>query len=253
MSNEPFRTLVAASEQDVDVRGRALELFKASPIPDAERLQNLGLHTSRQTLARMLFFHEVYKRIVGVHGVVMEFGVRWGQDLALLQSLRGIYEPYNHTRKIIGFDTFEGFPSVHAADGAHEIIETGNYGVSEGYEHYLRELLANRERESPLSHMNKFDLVKGDVSQTLPAYLDEHPETVVAFAYFDMDLYEPTLAALEALRDRFVKGAVLGFDEIGPAHFPGETVALREALGLSNVRLQRLPIDAEPSFLIWGE
>lgn len=251
MPNEPFRTLTAASAQDLQVRGRALELFHASPLPDAERLANLGLHTSRQTLARMLFMHEVYKRIVGVHGVVMEFGVRWGQDLALFQSLRGIYEPYNHTRRIIGFDTFSGFPSVHAADGAHDVVSTGAYGVSEGYETYLEDLLATRELESPLSHMRKFELVKGDVTETLPAYLEAHPETVVAFAYFDMDLYEPTLAALEALRDRFVKGAVLGFDEIGPAHFPGETVALREALGLNNVRLQRLPIDAEPSFLIW--
>ena len=27
---------------------------------------------------------------------------------------------------------------------------------------------------------------------TLRKYLDDHPETIVALAYFDFDLYEPT-------------------------------------------------------------
>ncbi len=55
----------------------------------------------------------------------MEFGVKWGQNLALFQSFRGMYEPYNHNRKIIGFDTFEGFPSVDKKDGGSKIIKAG--------------------------------------------------------------------------------------------------------------------------------
>jgi len=76
---------------------------------------------------------DLYRRALDVHGVVMEFGVRWGSNLALFQSLRGIYEPYNYTRKIIGFDTFAGFPSVSEQDGDDAVIAPGAYGVSEGY------------------------------------------------------------------------------------------------------------------------
>lgn len=246
-----FRTTGNASAQDVDTRAATLDLFRSSPLPDSELLWNLGLYTSRQSLARTLFMVDLYRRAVDVHGVVMEFGVRWGRNLALFQSLRGIFEPYNYTRKIVGFDTFSGFPSVSEQDGDEAVIEPGAYGVSDGYEDYLEQLLALREQESPIGHIRKFELVKGDVTETLPAYLDAHPETVVALAYFDMDLYEPTLAALESLRDRFTKGSVIGFDEVGVAAFPGETVALREALGLSNIRLQRSPVDALPSFMIW--
>ena len=39
----------------------------------------------------------------------MEFGVEWGSTLSLLIKLRSIHEPYNYSRKIIGFDTFSGF------------------------------------------------------------------------------------------------------------------------------------------------
>jgi hypothetical protein len=251
VAEEPPRKTGAPSARDVEVRRAALDHFRASPLPEAELLENLDLYTSRLSLARMLFMVELYRRAVGVHGVVMEFGVRWGRHLALLQSLRGIYEPYNYTRTIVGFDTFSGFPSVSEQDGAHPVIQEGAYGVSEGYEAYLEDVLAAREHESPIGHIRKFELVAGDVTETLPAYLEAHPETIVALAYFDMDLYEPTRFVLETLRDRFVKGSVLGFDEVGLATFPGETVALREALGLNNVRLQRSPIHSPPSFMIW--
>ena len=42
-------------------------------------------------------------------GCILEFGVQWGAGLPQLISLRGIYEPYNYSRHIYGFDTFEGF------------------------------------------------------------------------------------------------------------------------------------------------
>ena len=37
--------------------------------------------------------------------MVIEFGVRWGANLGLFQSLRGMYEPFNYNRKIVGFET----------------------------------------------------------------------------------------------------------------------------------------------------
>ena len=46
---------------------------------------------------------EIYRKILDVHGVIMEFGVRWGRNLALFESLRGIHEPFNHNRKIVQY------------------------------------------------------------------------------------------------------------------------------------------------------
>jgi hypothetical protein len=186
-----------------------------------------------------------------VHGVVMEFGTRWGQNLALFSTFRGIYEPFNFTRTIIGFDTFDGFPSIADEDGDHGVIARGAYGMNENWEHTLEAILAYHEQESPISHVRKFELVKGDVSQTVPAYLEQHPETVVALAYFDMDIYEPTRDALRAIRPHLTRGSVIGFDEASFAPMPGETIALREELGLSNVRLQRVPYCPAPSYVIW--
>jgi hypothetical protein len=151
-------------------------------------------------MARILWMHEIYTKIINVPGVVMEFGVRWGQNLALFQSFRGIYEPYNYTRKVIGFDTFSGFAGVTEQDGNAPIVSEGTFSVTDNYQEYLAELLDYHEKEAPIPHIKKHELVKGDAALTVEEYLDRHPETIVALAYFNMDIYQPTAKALQALK-----------------------------------------------------
>lgn len=239
----------SSAEERAD-RSAFAELFQACPIPRDELLPNLGLFVKRQEISRIIFLNELYRKVLDVHGAIMEFGVRWGRDLALFQALRGMYEPYNYSRRIIGFDTFAGFPSVHPNDGSAAPIEAGSYGVTEGYEKYLNEVLAYHERESPISHIRKFDLIRGDVTSELPTYLESHQETIVALAYFDLDIYEPTLACLEAIGPRLTKGSIIGFDELNCPDFPGETAALREAIGLDKVAVKRLPGVSFPSYVV---
>jgi hypothetical protein len=126
--------------------------------------------------------HHLYSKIVLLHGIVVEFGVRWGQNLALFSTFRNLYEPHNYSRKIVGFDTFEGFPSISIQDGTPPGAQVGGYSVVPNYESYLDELLGTHERLAPRSHLKKFELVKGDVRDTLPAYLQNHPEMIIAFA-----------------------------------------------------------------------
>ena len=227
-----------------------LDAFKHAPIPDSEVLDNLALFTRRQHVASTLALAELYRLVLGVHGIVCEFGVRWGRNLATLASLRGIYEPYNFYRKIVGFDTFAGFPSVTEQDGHSPHITPGAFDVTPEYEKYLEQLLAYHELESPLGHVRKFELRKGDAAVELKAYLGEHPETIIALAYFDLDLYAPTRDCLKAIQPYLTKGSVIAFDELGHAEFPGETIALREVLGTQRFSLHRTPLNPSPAFLI---
>jgi hypothetical protein len=243
------KTISSTGEQEK--RSKFLELFKNNPVPSAEQLANVGLFQKRQELTKVLFLQQLYKEMLPVHGVIMEFGVRWGQNLVTLTNLRGIYEPYNYSRKIIGFDTFEGFPSVHEKDGGHDIIEKGAFNVTKGYEDYLKQVLDYHAGESPLNHISKNELVKGDAVVMLEKYLKEHPETVIAMAYFDFDIYEPTKKCLELITPYLTKGSVVGFDELCDPQFPGETVALREVWGTKNVSLRRSPYGGIQSYLIF--
>ena len=73
--------------------------------------------------------HHLFRQIIDVQGVVMEFGTRWGQNMALFEALRGIYDPFNRHRKLIAFDTFEGFPSLDEKDGNSEMMEIGQLAL----------------------------------------------------------------------------------------------------------------------------
>jgi len=206
---------------------------------------------TRQTLSRLFYYQELYQKLIDVPGVIMEFGVQWGSTLSLLQSLRGMYEPYNHSRQIIGFDTFEGFVNVHEKDGGYS--DLGDYAVGDDYYNRLDKIMKIQETMSPLPHINKYELVKGDVCKTVPQWLDDNPHAIVSMAIFDVDVYEPTKIALEAVIPRLTKGSILVFDEISCKHFPGETLALQEVLSSNNIRLRRHPHQTFCAYAIWGE
>lgn len=239
-----------ASSVELNVRERLIELFKNSPIPDDQVLPNLGLFLNSKNLGRILFMDYIYKQIIDVQGIIMEFGTRWGQNSALFTSLRGIYEPFNRHRKVVAFDTFSGFPSISKLDGCSEMMAEGNYATSDHYEKYLEKVLHLLELDEPLGHLKKYEIRKGNAVTETEKYLTEHPETIVALAFFDFDIYEPTLKCLESIKNRLVKGSILVFDELNDPDCPGETVALMESVGLNNIRLKRLPYVSRISYCI---
>lgn len=238
------------SEKERLIRTSIIDQFKKCPIPDNEILSNLPLFINRQSLSHIFFVREMYEHILDVHGVIMEFGVRWGRNMALYESLRGMLEPFNHNRKIIGFDTFEGFPTVDAKDGSADIIAVGSYNVTKEYDNYLDELLAYHEQESPISHIKKYELIKGDAVLGIKSYLAENPQTIVALAYFDFDIYLPTKACLESIKDRLTRGSVVGFDELNHRDYPGETIALIETLGIGRYKIRHSRFSPTQSYIV---
>jgi len=249
-SNEGKYELYRTENED-RIRKEFFNQFKNCPIQGDEILANLGLFLSSKNLSRLLFMDHLYRQIIDTQGIVIEFGSRWGQNIAVFSSLRGIYEPFNRHRKIVGFDTFTGFPGITDKDRqSHELIKKGGFATTENYVDYLTKIMEYHEADNPLSHIKKFDLRAGDAVVQIDKYLKEFPETIIALAYFDFDIYEPTKKCLEAIRPYLVKGSVLGFDELNDHDSPGETVALREVFGLNNVNLKRYRYASRVSYFV---
>lgn len=211
-------------------------LNESGPNWDTHQLATL----TRQSLSRILYLDNLYSKIINVPGIIVECGVHYGASLSVLSNLRGIYEPYNFSRQIIGFDTFEGFIGVDQLhDGEH--AEDGDYSTADGYEKTLFEILDIHRLNSPLSHVQKFDLIKGDASVTVREFFSKNRHKIVSMAIFDMDIYRPTKDALLAVLPQLVKGSLLVFDEFNCDAFPGETEAVLEVLDLHKYRLERHP------------
>lgn len=240
-----------ASEEQLSARETLVRLYRETPLPVEQLLTNPGLYMRSTILAKILYLNELYTRIVSRPGIVMEFGVWWGQNLALFESFRAVLEPYNYTRKIVGVDTFTGYTKPTEADGSNELVTEGAYSVVENYEEYLTELLEYHERENVMNQVRKFELLKGDAPVVTEEYLKRHPETIIALAYFDMQLYEPTKKCLTAILPHLTRGSVIAMDELNSDEFPGETVAVSEVFGdLRNVNVFRSQFLPDRSYIV---
>lgn len=108
------------SEREAAIDGELRNLNREFLQKLGDRSWNLDMQVllKRQVLSRVIHCHETYKHILLVSGSILEFGEQWGATLATLTSLRGMFEPCNHARKIIGFDASEGFSSVTPQDAS---------------------------------------------------------------------------------------------------------------------------------------
>lgn len=246
------------SSGDYSYRKQLERYFRESPGSFTEKLENFAKYVPRQSQARYLARYELFKRVLEVQGSVVECGVFVGGGLMSFANLSVILEPYNFQRRIIGFDTFTGFPAVSEEDlqgpqdrrSAH--LKVGGFAAPAAYEDLLRaiELFdANRF----LAHFPKVDVVGGDFEATSARYLKEHPHLVISLLYLDFDLYAPTRTAIERLASRIPRGGVIVFDELNDEAFPGETTAAIDAIGLPNLRIRRFQFEPRISYAVVGD
>jgi hypothetical protein len=242
-----MRKFQTPAEQEV---GRNIErIFTSCPDAVEVKLENFPKYVRRQHLKRFLAMYEIFKLVLPVKGSIVECGVFKGFGVMSWAKLSAMLEPENLTRRVYAFDTFAGFPSVDAKDANRLADPAVGSLFADSYEE-LQSLIAEYDRDRFLGHIDKVHLVKGDVTQTIGPFLAEHPHLVVSLLFLDVDLYEPTRAALRQFVPRMPKGAVLAFDELDNPMWPGETLAVLEELGIGRLALRRLEWDPYISYAV---
>lgn len=234
---KPLRT---AAEEGI---GPALEsLFNRCADPLDVRLENFPKYARRKTITRFITLYEIFKQVLEVKGSIVECGVFRGFGLMTWAHLSAVMEPANLTRRIYGFDSFEGFPSVGDKD-ANQFRAPEPGGLRANSYDELQELIRIYDQDRFLGHVDKVHLVPGDLVKTVPQFITDHPHVVVSLLFMDVDLYEPTKSALEHFVPRMPKGSILAFDELDNPIWPGETLAALEAVGLNRLEIRRFPWD----------
>jgi len=193
-------------------------------------------------MSKVLAHYELYKMSMGLPGHLVECGVFKGISLVRWAMFRELFENQG-ARKIIGFDTFDEFPETEFEPDKAKleswIASAGNQSISRKQ---LHEVLDKK------GITNGIDLVKGDVRQSIPEYLEENPGLRISLLNLDTDIYEPAAAILELLYDRIVPGGILILDDY--AVFPGENKAVEEFFKGKGVLFNKLPFAMTPSYLV---
>ncbi len=197
--------------------------------------------SSKSRINKMLAHYELYKTVVNMPGHIFELGVYKGASLVRFATFRDALEN-DFSRKIIGFDAFGEFPT-------NQLKAKDDLDFVEDFENEGGEGLNREEVEKILFQkgFENFELVKGNVFDTLPRYLEDNPEIRIAMLHLDMDVREPTDFALDLLYERVVPGGIIIFDDYTAV--AGETISVDEFLGKHHLKLEKLPFYSVPSYV----
>jgi hypothetical protein len=175
--------------------------------------QDFTVTTPRHTLARFIAHYELFRMVRDELGVIVDIGVGRGGSTWAFGSMCETFFSGNPLKAVYGFDTFDGFPAVSPEDGKHKLVTPGGM-----------KLVPPFGTASPMSRVH---LIKGDIAQTVPAFVEARPELQIALLNLDADLYAPTKVVLEYLEPLVVKGGVIVLDEYDLTNvFPGERLAV---------------------------
>ena len=207
-----------------------------SPITDKDIFDienSFYLLSDPYRIGKLLGQYEIYKRIVNIPGSIVECGVFKGISLVRWMTFRHALETAE-SRKVIGFDAFGDFPLEGLSRG-DDLSFASTHDDESGGAGIAKEMLASFLTQK---HFTNFDLIKGNVADTLPKYFKTHEHERISLLHLDMDVYEPTFFTLEKLYNKVQKGGIILIDDYGIAN--GVTRAVNKFKKIKKIKTEKL-------------
>jgi hypothetical protein len=198
------------------------------PHSDLHKITHWPVYTKRLLMTRYLAHYELFKMSVDLPGSIVELGVSRGVSFFSFHKFLEIFCPTDTSKKVYGFDSFEGLSGFAEEDGVAESDlkndkKTGGWSAK-NVEGEIFQLCQLANADNILARERSV-LIKGRVQETLPKFLQDTPGVRISLLHFDLDLFEPTYFALPLLWDLVVPGGVVVFDEYALPPWGGEASA----------------------------
>ena len=171
-------------------------------------------------------FFDLFSQLKEVPGEIVECGVGRGQFLSVFLFANAYY---SLNRKVIGFDSFTGFPPASEHDIGDRVEKVGEIdGWADSTLQTVRDTIETLSRGAAFCTPNDLDrlqLIPGYFDRTLEANLPDR----ICFLHLDADLYESTRDCLQACLPRMESGSWIVFDELHETErWPGVGKAVDE-------------------------
>ena len=203
---------------------------------------NFYLSCDITRISKILAQYELFKKVLNLPGAIVECGVFKGVSLSRFTVFRELYgNPFS--KQIVAFDTFDKFPSPKYGPDKkrRQRAATKSAGEECISVEQMMKVLKNKQCDRMV------ELVAGDICETVPQYVEDHPELKISLLNLDVDIYEPSVVILEHLYPRIVSGGILILDDYG--FYPGETKAVDEYFHEKGIKIQKFPFCMTPSYV----
>jgi hypothetical protein len=226
MKTHESSVITFSSGDSISARNELFSIMNSYSATVEEKERSLGLFLRGSLLARIIATSEIYQKIIHLPGIIIDLGTWRGQTAVLCENFRAIYEPLHLNRRIVCFDTFEGYKGFSGKDKPTQLHQDGTYGVGgPAYADFLAHLLKVHEKNNAMGHYHgKHKVIAGDCQKTLPKFFEENANEFVALAFFDVNSFEPTLKSFELIYEKLVPGGVIAFWQLTRDSIPAEAM-----------------------------
>lgn len=215
-------------------------------LPDFERAfdyeNSFYLSCDNSRMGKLIAHHELFQMSLDVPGAIVECGVFVGASFMRFAMMRELFGG-SHSKKMVGFDTFGEFPEVETADDQkfrdRFFDQTGGAGLSVA------------QITTALNHKGiskNFELVAGDVVETIPDFVAANPEMRISLLNIDTCTYESCRMILETLYPRVAAGGIVVLDDY--AAVEGETRADEDYFRDKDVAIRKFPFARSPCYIV---
>lgn len=198
-------------------------------------------HGNLERYTKLLARFKLFEKIIELPGDIVECGVFKGGGLLYWARLLEIFCPRS-PRKVIGFDTFAGYPE--STNRNHDKEAGADFLQKSLQDRITPEAILKRAENLKLSH--RVELIEGDATVTIPEFVSANPGFRISMLNLDFDIYEPTLAALDQFFPRLLTGGVMVFDEYAAWRW-GESDAVDHFFSERELQLKSFPWALSPT------
>lgn len=170
------------------------------------------------TTQKLIYLNELVRRVENVEGDIVECGVGWGYSL---YSICNSLQMLNSTKKIWGYDSFEGLPTPAVEDEPSR----KNVKIVQGDLNFSEKYVIGRLTVSGLSQEyidSNIKFVKGYFEDSFKIVIPEK----IAFLHIDVDLYDSYMVVLNQMYTRVQQGGIIAFDEYSDNKWVGAKKAV---------------------------
>jgi len=219
--------------------------YKVSPL---EVSKNFSLYTRRIFIKRFLAHYELFSKTINLPGDIIELGVFRGTSLMNWANFLEIRNMGDRQKQIFGFDNFTGLTNLSEKDKKEDInVEKNEGGFNSSiFEDMLKDVIEIYDNDRFIPYKARVKLIKGNVEETIPRFVEENPGLRISLIHFDIDLYQATKIGLEYFYPLVVNGGVVIFDEYGIRPWEGESSAVDEYFNNKNIVLQKFDWSPNP-------
>ena len=204
---------------------RIVNLKKKYKFSDFELITNYGLFSGDTNLFKTLAIYDILKQTSKVKGDIIELGIHKGNTSLLIKKILSVFKI---KKKLYLLDHFKGL--IHYNKEDTKLSEKFK-GKFVGKKNQIKAFLN-------FFNFKNFKIINKDATTLKPGFFKKKK---FSLAYFDMDLYEPTLRTLKAIDKNISVGGLIVFDE-GYKKLWSERFAIQDFLK-TNKKYKKIYID----------